>query len=555
MAAQAVLWRRLSATTGMEKVHKPRLEPIRKLLTRKHGAGWGAKEAAALRSLAINSQWPQERLHGHGLAPSADCQLCQAEAGCLVHRGWRCDATHAWRRQHVPSWIEGLDRKPGVLPVFLARAIAPSLDHLVPPPTLLPEIHVYTEVRGGAMTGDVFIDGSGTHPTCSVRCRVGSGAVMVNGAGENIGAIFGPAPLAYQSVPGAEAYALYLVLQMCIPPIRVWSDCAATIDGVRRGELWATDGQRMHAKLWHAIWGILRDIGVSPQGLTIMKTKAHATQADVARGVSTWWEMKCNGMADDLAKRGAKCHPCNEEVLRVWPAYDHQIKLVAAYLARCTARLGGNTGRDCTAQRRRRKSHGQQNRRQRAPHAPTGLQRAWLEAIRAVETTDDQPLRSHRLWEAKVFQASHASSNGDEVCTLTYCSRCGAYATEAPRALVGKCKGSELMGGRTQLARIATKRFPHAGPRTRDWRIGQPQPVTEAALYARLPKTLLNLPHLEAPLAQTVGEGPSLDEAMSAIGLTHAGVEAYHRWQATRRALPGRDEEEQGSDSGSTFAS
>ena len=102
------------------------------------------------------------------------------------------------------------------------------------------------------------------------------------------------------------------------------------------------------------------------------------------------------------------------------------------------------------------------------------------------------------------------------------------------------------MGGRTQLARIATKRFPHAGPRTRDWRIGQPQPVTEAALYARLPTTLLNLAHLEAPLAQTVGEGPSLDEAMSAIGLTHAGVEAYHRWQA----LPGRDVEE-GSDSGS----
>ena len=141
-----------------------------------------------------------------------------------------------------------------------------------------------------------------------------------------------------------------------------------------------------------------------------MKTKAHATQADVTRGVTTWWEMKCNGMADDLAKRGAKCHPCNEEVLRVWPAYDHQIKLVAAYLARCTARLGGNTGRDCTAQRRRRKSHGQQDRRQRAPHAPTGLQRAWLEAISAVETTDDQPLRSHRQWEAKGFQSSRASS-------------------------------------------------------------------------------------------------------------------------------------------------
>ena len=104
------------------------------------------------------------------------------------------------------------------------------------------------------------------------------------------------------------------------------------------------------------------------------------------------------------------------------------------------------------------------------------------------------------------------------------------------------------MGGRTQLARIAAKRFPHAAPRTRDWRIGQPQPIAEAALYARLPEALRNVSRLEATPASSFGSGPTLVEAMAAIGLTRAGVEAFYGAQAARRAWPGHREEELDSD-------
>ncbi len=131
-AAQAALWRRLQATPGMGQISKPRLEPIIKLLARKCGPQWRPRHSAVLRSLAINSQWTQARLHEHGLVDDGRCRLCMVARGTLVHR-WECDATREWWRQNVPEAIADLHRRDGVLPIFVERAIAPSLEHLLPP--------------------------------------------------------------------------------------------------------------------------------------------------------------------------------------------------------------------------------------------------------------------------------------------------------------------------------------------------------------------------------------------------------------------------------------
>jgi hypothetical protein len=48
---------------------------------------------------------------------------------------------------------------------------------------------------------------------------------MIDGNGNDIGSVYGPCPLFQQEVPGAEAYALLCVLEMCIPPITVYTEC------------------------------------------------------------------------------------------------------------------------------------------------------------------------------------------------------------------------------------------------------------------------------------------------------------------------------------------
>ena len=241
-------------------------------------------------------------------------------------------------------------------------------------------------------------------------------------------------------------------------------------------------------------------------------------------------------MADERAKSGARCHPQDEQLERVWPAYDHQIRLVALHLARATARMGQAVDRDCTAQNKRRiRGSGQRAK----PDAPTRMEKVWLEAIAAVDDDEDPLPNRHRLWEAKVFRPGHASSAGDELSTVTYCSRCGAYATEVPRSLIGTCRGGNLIGGRTQLARLMSGRYPHAGPRTRDLRVSVPRPVTDAELLEKIPKAELRQMNFETPVAPLMVDGPPLHEAMTAVGLTMEGVERYHRWQADRRRQRG----------------
>ncbi len=364
---------------------------------------------------------------------------------------------------------------------------------------------------------------------------------MVNAAGEDIGSVFAPAPLAMQTVPGAEAYALYLVLQMATVPLRIWTDCQATIDGVQNGAAWACDGQRPNARLWRAIWSILNDVGIGPHGVTVHKTKAHCSEADVQRGTTTWWQRRGNSMADERARSGARCHPVDERLDKVWPAYEHHVTLMAAYLARCTGRLGRDVARDCTAERKRRRRGAGRRRGRREPPALDRLAKVWLRAVRDAEDFDpqDQPSRRHRLWEAPVLKERHAVEGEDrDAATVTYCSRCGAYATAVPRELLGQCKGPGLRGGRTQLARLKTGKYPHAGYGTREWRIGTPKPISDAALYAKVPLAATRHGEVEQPMAEECRQGPTLDEAMTFIGLTSEGVDKFHRWRkecASRR--------------------
>ncbi len=354
----------------------------------------------------------------------------------------------------------------------------------------------------------MFIGGSGLNPSCEAGRRVGSGAIMVDGDGNVLGSVYAPTPLVRQTTLGGEAHALYMALQMGVPPLRIWADCQATLDGVLKGQAWATDERKPEAQLWHAIWAIIRDIGVGTEGLTVHKTKAHATAADVQRGATTWWQKRANDQADELAKMGARCHPVDAELDRTWPAYDHRIRLLAMHLARATARMGEAINRDTAARRRSKRPEAKLRERRAADtkRKRDAMNRVWTQALNDEVDEDEQPVMRHRLWEAAVYDQRHATNEGDEKGNVVYCSRCGAYAVDKPRSLVGPCRGRTSRGGLNHLARLKAGKFPKAGSAGRDLLLGPPRPIADAELLRRAP--LARIEHhaaMNAPMARQKG--------------------------------------------------
>ena len=79
------------------------LQPIHRLLDpRNHDTTWTSAQAASLRSLVTDRQWPQQRLHTAGLADDPFCQLCVATSGVRtpgtsVHRICECPCLESVR--------------------------------------------------------------------------------------------------------------------------------------------------------------------------------------------------------------------------------------------------------------------------------------------------------------------------------------------------------------------------------------------------------------------------------------------------------------------------
>ena len=80
-------WRRLEAKTPSlqqgDGRHGCHIRPIFRLLDSKSDAKhWGPRQRGGLRSIVMNCQWPQARLHKAGMADSFNCQLCVQTGLC-----------------------------------------------------------------------------------------------------------------------------------------------------------------------------------------------------------------------------------------------------------------------------------------------------------------------------------------------------------------------------------------------------------------------------------------------------------------------------------------
>ena len=112
------------------------------------------------------------------------------------------------------------------------------------------------------------------------------------------------APDAFPTSLRAELWAVLQMLQLALPPLRIYVDNKGVVDGWRRGRTWCCAASRPAADLWSQIWHKLLDIGT--EGIEICKCKGHATEADVLEGRSTPFLRKGNDHADHFAGRGVE---------------------------------------------------------------------------------------------------------------------------------------------------------------------------------------------------------------------------------------------------------
>ena len=84
----------------------------------------------------------------------------------------------------------------------------------------------------GVFEGTVYVDGSGLRGRCPVRRRCGFSAVMLSEGGDIVGCVFGALPGPLQNVPGAELWALLVVLRHAGVRLDVVSDCAYVVNGI-----------------------------------------------------------------------------------------------------------------------------------------------------------------------------------------------------------------------------------------------------------------------------------------------------------------------------------
>ncbi len=270
------------------------------------------RHQAAYVALVANTHWPQARQARHDPTKPSLCQLCQAAAGTLWHRRYECPASEGRRRQYTsPQLRKAAQHAQQCSPYhgeMFARGIFPDVMAELPPPLQADraQIHWVNRPASGRMSGTLFSDGSGMFPEWPQLRRAGWAVVQVDRLGNLTAAAYGAVPLdigPQQVARDGEDYAAFMCTVLAEPPFCLYVDCEGTLECLRWQGALAKGADNPRAHLWTKYWAQFAGEDVASQ-----KTLAHATEADIEQGRSTYWERRANGHADRLAKRGAADH-------------------------------------------------------------------------------------------------------------------------------------------------------------------------------------------------------------------------------------------------------
>ena len=204
--------------------------------------------------------------------------------------------------------------------------------------------------------------------------------------------------------------------------------------------------------------------------MVALKTKAHATLADVEAGRTTFFQKRGNDAADLFAKRGAGAHPSAAEAYQVTKACS----LVAQEAVQWAVR-----------QEQWLSEHGLVD-SQSIVDPPLQTQSGNTGSISSTAhlmeigeaSAGNGAFQGHRI----VFMRSCNPRQGDALG----CLHCGAYATAKARRLRRECQGARTAKQRRQRDAILSERYPiHPYSRLLDSR---PSAVLELAWLAKTRK-------------------------------------------------------------------
>ncbi|CAK0864165.1 unnamed protein product, partial [Prorocentrum cordatum] len=312
---EAQLWAQWTAEPGHESLAPaPFLQPARAVL----GVRNFPKHAVnAAREVLISGSWTMGKLCKRNIAPTGICLACGEGAGTPRRRYFVCPELRAVRNKGQADWQRAVEQQ--VHSLLWARGLVrdPSVDWQFRTVTEEQYHFVVNEGPEAHLTGDIVCDGSKMGG--SKWAQAGWAAMAINGEGAPTIQLWGPLPCqcsVQTTVKRAEMWAFLKVLEVVMPPCRIYTDHQGIVDGLARGANWCLSWKRPRADLWRRIWHMVADIGlgrgcvghVEARRSKAAINRLEEGQQAIARG---------NAAVDLLAKCGAEddCGCGRQEVL------------------------------------------------------------------------------------------------------------------------------------------------------------------------------------------------------------------------------------------------
>ena len=281
---------------------------------------WDKSVAPYLASAQSNGQWTQARLfavpekHGVKWTDTDLCQLCGEATGTALHRH-DCRVTKppdGWSKP-PPTAVDYLTSLTGGARETLKTRGLAIVRAKIPPPDEDGCIKWLKNVPGtvNESTLDWYIDGSLLDGPQQWTARVGAGFAGVAPNGSVIAYGFGIPPRGICTTPGAEAWALGVVIQATASRRSVTTDCDGNRSAIRSGRRWATHATRPFARIWDQIFEALDP----DQGTDWIKwMPAHLTRSQFTSNRKSDGQPvsavdhRANALVDELAKYAARLH-------------------------------------------------------------------------------------------------------------------------------------------------------------------------------------------------------------------------------------------------------
>ncbi len=440
------------------------------LSTYRHGIDWCVTRAAlldrdglltavekrALRLVAVGGFWPESRRWVNGYGGVGTCTSCYTEIGDHKHRLGDCPALQdylLWQR--IAGRIKRDDPT-----TMNDESLAPLVEMALPPKAIAWEPVIGENVQGSLRpaSGDKsFSDGSGLGQQLPHQ-RISTWSVVRAPAEGGIAreVIRGRVAGWFRTVPRAEIRAAIAWLEHARPGATGVSDCQHVVDVIAGGvsKKW-TGSASINADLWQRARGAVDRLGGTAR---LLKTRAHRSRsAALVDSEDPFEHWVGNGVADYHAKQKA----AEEARANNGEHVTNQARQHAAEVIRRIAIAAGWALKQLPVVERdpkKSKRYGGQSMdvgkcgdHELVRAAGGKLQCRWCKLF--TRTVSSYKCLRNTPCRGDIVSRTHETHVLAWTAGVTWCRRCGAYASRLPRRLVAPCAGHPMSEAQANVLR------------------------------------------------------------------------------------------------------